>query len=329
MIQLVPERGHRLAEIAGTCSGDLVASDFVIQEVVQSCTIEPRFVPIQREDVADLFSPRSIREDGYTLRYHVYSPPIVEGELYPLILAVHGTTEGAFAARGEPPNPHLIDNPGEALGRPVATAWVQPHVRESYPSYVVAPLVPLPEGEGQWYDDVLFEIFGRVLDEVIASEPIDVDRIYVVGHSIGAGVAWSIPAVLPDRFAAILPMAGGWLEPGNGVRFADVVASEYPSLAIWNFGHLGDVDGSVSVTRAMRETMSRGGIELVVLDNLDSEEARRHALDAINGGRRYVATEYDFPCTTPAGDCHWASIDAASEEPLFFRWLFRQRQRSR
>ena len=319
-----------MAEVGGTCSGQLVGSDFVIEEVAESCVIEPRFVPIEREDVAELFSPRSIRESGYTLRYHVYSPPIVEGELYPLILAVHGTVEGAFAARGEPPNPHLIDDPGETLGRPVATAWVQPHVRESYPSYVVAPLVPLPSGgEGQWYDDVLFGILGRVLDEVIAIEPIDVDRIYVVGHSVGAGVAWSIPAVLADRFAALLPMAGGWLRPSNGVRFADVVASEYPSLGIWNVGHVGDVDGSVAVTRAMRETMREGGIESVVLDNLDSEETRRQALDAINQGRRYVATEYDFPCTTPSGDCHWASIDAASEEPLLFRWLFRQRRSTR
>lgn len=327
---LVPARGHRIARVAGDCCGEIVGADFVVSAPTGSCTIRPVFDAIEREDVAALFEPRSIPAGDQNLTYHVYRPRVAADTAYPLILAVHGTTEGAFAQRGDPPNPHLIDRPGETLGRPVATAWVQPHVRDNYPSYVVAPLLPFPEESGgQWYDDAIYEVFGRIIDELIATEPIDTDRIYVVGHSVGAGVAWSIPAVLRQRFAALLPLAGGWIPPDNGMSFAETVSAEYAELSVWNFGHVGDVDGSVERTRALHETMGRQGLGVTLFDSLDIEESRRSAFDAIMRGSRYLATEYNFPCDSPLGSCHWAATDAAGEEPLLLRWLFAQRRAGR
>ena len=48
-----------------------------------------------------------------------------------------------------------------------------------------------------------------LLDEVVESNDIDEDRIYITGLSMGGFGTWDLAAYSPERFAAIAPVCGG------------------------------------------------------------------------------------------------------------------------
>lgn len=49
----------------------------------------------------------------------------------------------------------------------------------------------------------------RMLDEIVASNRVDQDRIYLTGISMGGFGAWAWAAARPERFAALAPICGG------------------------------------------------------------------------------------------------------------------------
>jgi polyhydroxybutyrate depolymerase len=55
-------------------------------------------------------------------------------------------------------------------------------------------------------DDV--GILESMINEIVASYPVDASRIYVTGHSNGAMMAYRLAAEIPGRLAAIMPVAG-------------------------------------------------------------------------------------------------------------------------
>jgi hypothetical protein len=79
------------------------------------------------------------------------------------------------------------------------------HMGEDRDGIVVSPR---GRGTSTWYvgrghADVL-----EVLDDVDATLPVDADRTYVSGHSMGGWGSYLLSILYPDRFAAALPVAG-------------------------------------------------------------------------------------------------------------------------
>jgi predicted peptidase len=74
---------------------------------------------------------------------------------------------------------------------------------------------------------------NALLDEVVATYAVDVERVYLTGLSMGGYGAWYLAIEHPERFAAVVPIAGGG-DP------AKVCALE--EVPIWAFhGALDDV----------------------------------------------------------------------------------------
>jgi hypothetical protein len=82
-------------------------------------------------------------------------------------------------------------------------------------------VTPILEG-GSWEIDFL----NAYMDRLCTSLPIDRDRVYLQGHSLGAIATWEWALNNPERFAAISPRAGIG-EPYRAVRLKNV-----PSWAI-------------------------------------------------------------------------------------------------
>ena len=61
-------------------------------------------------------------------------------------------------------------------------------------------------------DDVGF--IAALLDDLAAKIPIDPKRVFATGHSNGAMMAYRLAAELPDRIAAIAPVAGAMVFTG-------------------------------------------------------------------------------------------------------------------
>lgn len=213
--------------------------------------------PVSAERLAELYQSRSVTvappddDAGTPLRlpYRLLAPARpLPGRRYPLVLFLHGAGE-----RGD-------DNRAQLAYLP---AWLaEPAARESFPCYVLAPQCragkkwvevdwSAPESTPQRpapSPDLLGAI--AALEETLAREAVDPDRIYLTGLSMGGYGAWDMAARLPDRFAALLPVCGG----GDEATAAKIVG-----LPVWCFH--GDADTAVPVgrSRAMIQALRAAG----------------------------------------------------------------------
>jgi len=170
--------------------------------------------------------------------YRLLGPAAVEpGQRYPLVLFLHGAGE-----RGS-------DNASQLKYLP---AWLaEPAWRQQFPCFVIAPQCRAEHrwSAFNWSDKKSSPLAAEpttdlaaaiaALEQVCASEPIDPDRIYLTGLSMGGYGSWELAARMPERFAAVVPICGG----GDEAQAAKLV-----NLPIWCFH--GGADRVVPVERS-------------------------------------------------------------------------------
>jgi lysophospholipase L1-like esterase/poly(3-hydroxybutyrate) depolymerase len=164
---------------------------------------------------------------------------IEEGVRYPLVLFLHGAGE-----RGDDNSRQLT-----WFGNPMASpAW-----SEAYPCYVLAPQCPK---DRRWVEvdwsakesarpaepSPAMEGVQRALRAVLAQHPIDTERLYLTGLSMGGFGTWDLAARHPTWFAAAAPICGGG-DPRDAARLA--------SLPLWCFHGADDKVVQVERSRAM------------------------------------------------------------------------------
>lgn len=146
--------------------------------------------------------------DGSEAAYRLIRPATVEeGETYPLVLFLHGMGE-----RGD-------DN--EAQLRHFPERMLQPEYREAFPCFVVAPQCPddelWVEVPDQWRrskpmpaepSPAMQRAVAAMLD-TLRSEPVDKERLYLTGLSMGGFGAWDLATRHANWFAAAAPVCGG------------------------------------------------------------------------------------------------------------------------
>lgn len=142
-----------------------------------------------------------------TLPYRILSPENADsGEKYPLILFLHGSGE-----RGSDNEKQLTYG---------ASTFSNPANIDKYPSYVVFPQCK----ERTWTDKFSAQSFmpgapepqiskqeEAIVDmiaELTAKYPIDPNRIYIVGISMGGIATYDLVCRYPDLFAAAVPICG-------------------------------------------------------------------------------------------------------------------------
>jgi predicted peptidase len=122
----------------------------------------------------------------------VYVPRDVHSslQLWPLIIFLHGSGE-----RGGDPNKLKVHSLPKVVDE-----------QKDFPFIVVSP--QCAEGE-RWNAEAL----NVMLDEVFAQLPVDTNRVYLTGISMGGLGVWKFAIAHPERFAAIAPVCGwGLLE---------------------------------------------------------------------------------------------------------------------
>jgi predicted peptidase len=159
-------------------------------------------------DLADSFAAH--RHDGpgeSALNYRLHVPEdMAPGETYPLVLFLHGAGE-----RGD-------DNQSQLLHGP--WALLDFTVEQDHPAFILAPQVPADQ---RWVDvpsdapshkmpaepSAPMALAMALLDDVMAAYPVDPDRVYVTGLSMGGFGTWDILQRRPQTFAAAIPICGG------------------------------------------------------------------------------------------------------------------------
>jgi predicted peptidase len=199
---------------------------------------------------------------------------------YPVIVSLHGA-----GGKGTNNNKQLKD-----WNRQLA----EQQRRKDFPCYVVAP-----QATGLWNAEHLEKI--KTLIKGLLS--VDMDRIYIMGHSMGGHGTYIFIQLDPGYFAAAAPSAGSGLKTSE--EFID--PAKIKNLPIWAFH--GDKDGVCPIAKdqqVLAEMKKLGGNM-----KLTTWAGDKHAVSGkMIAGADNGTTEF--------------SSNRCDKEPDFMTWLFKQ-----
>jgi predicted peptidase len=153
----------------------------------------------------DLFEAHTFdAPGGPRLAYRLLHPAAVEpGPKYPLVIVFHGSGEIG------------VDN-RKHVNRFVKM-WGRERLRAEFPAYVLAPQMP---ERSALYDRPAADPARRsrpapplaavlaLVDSLRGALPIDPERVYAVGFSMGASTTWNALVLRPELFAAGVAFGG-------------------------------------------------------------------------------------------------------------------------
>lgn len=164
------------------------------------------------------------------LNYLLFLPPDSGAEArWPLILFLHGVGE-----RGN--NLDLVTRHG--IPRRLRA--------EPDPRFLVA--APQCRRGTRWLNEI--DALNALLEELVAALPVERDRIYLTGMSMGGYGAWHLATAYPHWFAALAPVCGGG-EPDRACALRDI--------PIWAFHGARDEGVPPSESQAMVEAVRACG----------------------------------------------------------------------
>ena len=170
---------------------------------------------------------------GTQLRYAILKPAKIKPETkYPLLVSLHGS-----GGRGSK----------KWQGNCAANKMLsQPAMRQKYPCYIIAPTV----GRNERWGGAPLAALIELIKSSLKKHPIDPDRIYVTGQSMGGAGTYSAILAEPHLFAAAAPVCG---------RGQTELAKQIVHLPIWIFH--GEKDSVVPTrhSREMVESLKKAG----------------------------------------------------------------------
>lgn len=192
---------------------------------------------------------RAYSDGPFTLNYRIFLPPnLSKSEKVPLVLFLHGAGErGEDNARqlvhGIPALLEYLKNTNQRAillipQCPADRRWVEVHWGDDAHTMPEEPSVPM-------------RALMKLLNQTIHEFPVDPNRVYVTGISMGGFGTWDIIQRAPDLFAAALPVCGG----GDLAQ-----AATLKDLPIWAFH--GAVDKVIKPERSrdmIRAVRQAGG----------------------------------------------------------------------
>lgn len=203
-----------------------------------------------RGQVYELFEARQFEGGHGQLNYRILPPPESSGQnqRFPLLIFLHGSGE-----RGSDNEKQLVH---------VAHKFVEPNIRTKYPAFVIFPQCPQDQRWSSYRNGVPLEqqpddeisqpaaLVMQLVDQLTENYPIDQDRIYIAGLSMGGFGTWDLISRFPQKFAAAVPVCGG----GN-LR----VIEKAKQMPVWAAHGSDDATVPVTMTREMIDALRKAG----------------------------------------------------------------------
>lgn len=240
---------------------------------------------------------------------------------FPLVIYLHGGAE----ARLDHNNAAFLDNRHAKSFFASSNSLLTAENQENKPAYIVAPFCdgktsqgkPCAFGNAEWasngYGAINAQLKGEgspygaaveaLVEQLIATQPIDRARIYVTGPSMGGGGSWDIAARRPDLIAAAVPLAG---HPLSNTSLEILAEHKVP---VWS--HHGEQD------------------------NTNSYSAAKNAIESLaqKGGCAWQSTYIpsqnlsdDDPADSDPSDATHNIWARAYTNPELWDWVFKQKQ---
>ncbi|MDZ4290058.1 MAG: prolyl oligopeptidase family serine peptidase [Prosthecobacter sp.] len=160
------------------------------------------------------------------------------GEKYPLVICLHGSGGNVRAS----------------------AVLARPDMREKYPSFIVVGECERPF---VWaFTDVLgrrkmpanppekLPVVIEAVRELLKTEAIDPNRVYIIGQSLGGAGSWGATARYPELFAGAVPICGFW-------KVED--APKMATVPVWAFHGADDPTVPVKFSRDLTAGVTKAG----------------------------------------------------------------------
>lgn len=200
LVQLTEDVVDRRGRVLLRATGDALASDDVVIPVVDDFALRASTGSSGVLLRYGLFSPARDRDPG---SHHGHRRGDRPGTTqYPLVVALHGSGE-----RG-------TDGTTQLLANELGVAFAKPSRQETDPSFVLVPQAPPPSvqpvdpGLSVWEMPGVQSALMELVTRTIETYPVDPDRVYITGLSMGSMGTFDILPKYPDLFAAALPVTG-------------------------------------------------------------------------------------------------------------------------
>lgn len=195
-----------------------------------------------------LFSyEKYVGPNGDTLRYRQLFPDYDTVRKYPLVIFLHGSGE-----RG---------NDNEAQLKWGVMNFATAEAMKSHPAYVIAPQCP---ENMDWADftnrngglmlhpvpSKPTELLIGLIHQLMKKLPVDTNRIYITGLSMGGYGTYDIIERYPHLFAAAVPVCGG----GDATRAASIA-----HIPIWIFHGAEDAAVDPTLSYDMAKALTKAG----------------------------------------------------------------------
>lgn len=206
-------------------------------------------VPISHAQTLRFNAQQFIDGHGDTLNYRILTPDYDTLRVYPLVLFLHGSGE-----RGN-------DNISQLKWG--VQQFATDHMMAAHPAIVVAPQCPDNESWSNFRinrekaeirlkpePSKPMRLVKELLDTLIKKMPVDVNRIYITGLSMGGYGTYDAIERWPDFFAAAMPVAGGG-DP--------TLAGKIAHIPIWDFHGAEDPLVNPEYSRKMMQALIKAG----------------------------------------------------------------------
>ena len=163
-----------------------------------------------------------VSEKGDTLKYRQLMSDFDQRSKYPLVIFLHGSGE-----RGD-------DN--EAQLKWGVKNFASSKVMSLHQPIVIAPQCPKDATWGNYDYSTMklkspptrpMELLIELIEDAISNLPVDTNRIYITGLSMGGFGTFDALSRHPDLFAAAVPVCGGG-DPFIGLNFCTYPDVDFP-----------------------------------------------------------------------------------------------------
>jgi predicted esterase len=145
---------------------------------------------------------------GHAMPYRLFLPAgyNAPGAQFPLVLFLHGSGES-----GTDNNAQVAKN---------MTGLISATQAGPFSAFLLAPQLPTASGWGSFNPQ---DLSIQILNAVIAGFPVETDRLYLTGLSMGGFGTFEYMSEFPNKFAAAVPMSGGGdSSPENAARIEHI-----------------------------------------------------------------------------------------------------------
>lgn len=139
------------------------------------------------------------QETGISLEYSLFIPEdYKEEEQYPLIMFIPDATGAGKSAK------EIVE---QYYG---ADIWVSEEEQAKHKSFVLVPAYTGVVVDDDWNTSEQIEVTVRLIQALTETYPIDTNRLYTTGQSMGCMTSLYLNSKYPDLFAASLFVSGQW-----------------------------------------------------------------------------------------------------------------------